>query len=155
MKKSLKVFLAAAVAGVALSQTAGAETITQQFQVKLVVKASCTFGTTAMSNIDLGSHSTNANTIEQSTSLKVNCTNGATPIIKMQSGHGDWKLKDAAGAEVGYQIVKADGNVWDAANPITYTSTGADEIIPVKAKVANVGNKAGTFTDMVTVSVDF
>lgn len=154
MKKSLKVVLAAALAGVVLSQTAGAETITRTFQVKLVVKASCTFGTAPIANLDLGSHSTNAANVEQTTDLKVNCTNGATPVIKMQSGTS-WKLKDTAGSEVGYQIVKPDGNVWDATNTFTYLSTGADNIIPVKAKVANVGNKAGTFTDTVTVSVDF
>jgi outer membrane usher protein len=154
MKKSLKVLVAVAVAGMALSQTAGAETITRQFQVKLVVKASCTFGTSSLTAIDLGSHATNASNLEQSGNLVVNCTNGATPVIKMQSGTA-WKLKDTAGSEIGYQIVKPDGNVWDSTNGYTYTSTGGDTNIAVKAKVASAGNKAGTFTDMVTVSVDF
>lgn len=155
MKKSLKLVLTSVFAGVVLSQSAGAATISDTFDVKLVVKASCTFGTALMADIDLGSHATNSTEVVQTGNLKVNCTNGATPIIKMQSGSGDWKLKDSAGSSVGYQILKPDGNVWDTTNPYQYTSNGSDETIPVKAKVANVGNKAGIFTDTVTVSVDF
>lgn len=154
MKKSLKSLVVVAAAGLALSQMARAETITDTFQVKLVVKASCTFGTAPMPDIDLGSHATNTTNVEQTSNLTVSCTKGATPVIKMQSG-SSWKLKDTAGDEVGYKIVKSDGNVWDASNTVSYTSNGSDNIIPVKAMVANVGNKAGTFTDMVTVSVDF
>ncbi|NGM88221.1 fimbrial major subunit CsuA/B family protein [Parapusillimonas sp. SGNA-6] len=154
MKKSLKVLIVAAAAGVALSQTAAAETVTQQFQVKLVVKASCTFGT-SLGTLDLGNHATNANNVEQVGNLRVQCTSGATPIIKMSSSDSTWKLKDGKGGEVGYQILNPQGNVWDTNNGYTYTANGGEEQIAVKAKVANAGNKAGTFTDMVTVSVDF
>lgn len=146
---------ALAVAGFAVAASANAAQIQSDFQVKLLVQASCQFNTQSIPDIDLGSHATNAANVTASTEFRVQCTKGATPSIKLSSS--DWKLKNdnkEVGGEISYRLT-SDNHDWNATSPRTYVSNGSEQLYKVTAKVANVGDTAGTFQDTVTVTVDF
>lgn len=145
---------ALALSALTLAPAVDAAQTTTTFQVKLVVQASCSFKTNPIADIDLGSRATNATNIEGSTTMRVQCTNGATPSIKLTSTN-NWNLKDAAGAGVAYRLLGSNNQEWSDINPRTYVSDGSEQVFDIKGKVDNVGNKAGTFKDTVTVAVDF
>jgi len=153
--KMKAIFSAATLAltGLVLAPSVDAAQVTSTFQVKLVVQASCSFSTGGIQDIDLGSRATNANNVEATTNVRVQCTKGATPVIKMVST--DWKLKDGAGEGPQYRLYGSDNQQWDNNNGRSFTSGGGEQVFEVKAKVDNVGDKAGTFKDTVTVQVDF
>lgn len=148
-------FSAAAIAlsALALAPVVDAAQVTSTFQVKLVVQASCQFNTNPIADIDLGTRATNATNVEGTTSMRVQCTNGATPSIKLTST--DWKLKDTSGTGIAYRLYGSDNQEWNNINGRSYTSDGSERVFDIKGKVDNVGNKAGTFKDTVTVAVDF
>ncbi len=142
-----------ALTGLVLAPSVDAAQITSTFQVKLVVEASCSFTTGNIQLIDLGAKAPGATNVEAKSDLRVQCTKGATPVIKMVST--DWKLKDGAGEGPQYSLVGSDNQPWNNNNTRTFTSGGGEQVLEVKAKVGNVGDKAGTFTDTVTVQVDY
>lgn len=141
------------VTALALAPNVGASPLTTTFDVKLVVLASCDFAT-GIGNIDLGSHSVNKSDVQQTTEMRVNCTNGATGTIKLISANG-WKLKEKGGdATIDYKLYDSSGAEWNQTGR-GYTSTGSQMVYQIKAKVGGTGNKAGTFNDTVTVQVDY
>src|SRR5690606_3021793 len=91
-----------AAAGLAWIPSAHAAQINSTFEVKLIVQASCQFNASPISDIDLGSRAVNASNVEADTSIRVQCTKGATPTIKLSST--DWKLKDESGTGIAYRL---------------------------------------------------
>jgi len=153
MKKSLKVLMAVAIAGVALSQTAKADTTlpTKQFQVMLKVLPSCKFDQT-IQNITFQDRQVGDQNVEATTTVRLNCSKGTTATVKFTSTNGK-KLKSDNG-EIDYALFDGQIDLFNA-NGVSYPGTGQQKDITVTAKVPNVGQNSGTFSDTVTVAVSF
>jgi spore coat protein U-like protein len=165
-----KTTLVAALAVFALGAAAFATTATSNMSVQATVIANCTITASAL---DFGNYdpvSANASSaLNGSTTVAVNCTNGAAATITMGQG------SNAAGGStddaplrrlktgtnyLSYYLYQNAGRttVWGntAGTGAAHTGTGSSENVNVYAKVTEGQNvPAGTYTDTVVATITF
>ena len=169
-----RILIPAAVAGSLLAAGAAeAATATTNMTVQMTVAASCTvsattldFGTQTLTNIGVN--------IDASSQLTVTCSNSAPYNIAMNAGANDAgggitarkMLIGGGGTEtIAYQLYRdaARTLVWGfttsggGADVVTGTGTGAAQSIDVYGRVpaGQNGIKIGTYTDTITVTVNY
>jgi spore coat protein U-like protein len=163
----LKSSLLAAAVAVAGMSSAHAATDTADFGVQLVVQNSCTItaGNTA-SDLDFGTVTGNiATNRDSTTTLTVNCNNGASYDIGLGDGNhvsgGQRRMNDGATGYVNYDLYRDSGRtaVWGAlnsGNEFSGTGNNADQPITVYGRVpAGQSVGAGTYNDVVTATIEF
>jgi spore coat protein U-like protein len=169
-----RILIPGAVAGSLLARGAAeAATATTNMTVQMTVAASCTvsattldFGTQTLVNIGAN--------IDATSTLTVTCSTGAPYNIAMNAGANDGgtgitarkMLIGGGGTEtLNYQIYRDAGrtNVWGfttgggTPDVVTGTGNGAGQSVTVYGRVpaGQNGVKIGTYTDTITVTVNY
>lgn len=164
-------FLLAAVLAVTATSAAFAATTSSTFQVLITVNKACSVVAGAASNIDFGTVNSSATGLSASSNINVTCSKstpynvGLTPSNTSTVGAGVMKSAVVANTDtVAYQLrsVSATGPVWGSTatptavgNGVAGTGTGAAQVIPVFATVANANVTPDLYSDTVTVTVNY
>ena len=136
------------------------------FTVKATVIPSCEI-TAKPTDINLGSIAASATNIKGSTSISLKCTNTAPYTIGLAPSN---KSVDGAGIMTGttpnsdvipYQLNSADGKIWgtitteSVGNGVAGNGTGVTKIHTVYVTVPSADFKPDTYSDTVTVHVNY
>jgi spore coat protein U-like protein len=148
-----------------------ATTTTQQFQVQLQIQAQCVINTTATLDFGtagvLGGFNGNATT-DQSTTLKVQCTNSTTYDVGLDAGTtggatvSQRLLNNASTSEtIKYNLYTDAGRatVWGntvGTDTVHVTGNGAQQTYTIYGRVPGQNTPTpGTYTDTVTVTITY
>ncbi|MBY0530453.1 MAG: spore coat U domain-containing protein [Xanthobacteraceae bacterium] len=165
MKRSLRRILLSLIASSAIAGVAAAATTTTTFQVQLTIQAQCTI--VSASTLDFGTAGVINTSVDQTSTLNVQCTNTTPYSIGLNAGTtvgGTIPVRLLTGplaATTQYSLYTTNARtvVWgntvgvDAVSGIgngssqTYTIYGR---VPVQATSA-----PGTYTDTITVTVTY
>lgn len=141
------------------------------FTVSATVIKQCTVSAGAASNINLGSVPSTATNITGNNSISVSCTSTTPYYIGLSpnstgSTTGAGKMSGTGGNtdKVPYQLhsVSAAGPIWgntanstSVGNGVAGTGTGSAQAIPVYAKAPSANYKPDSYSDTVTVNVNY
>jgi spore coat protein U-like protein len=170
MKKP-SLLLASVLAITATSAVMAAQS-TSTFQVLITVAKACSVTAGNASNIDFGTVNSSATGLVASSNISVTCSKttpynvGLMPSNTNTSGAGVMKSSVPATNTdtVAYQLrsVSGTGPVWGSTatpttvgNGVAGTGTGAAQSIPVFATVANANVTPDSYSDTVTVTVNY
>ena len=153
--------------------TAFAATATGTFQVKIIVNKACTVVTPG-ADIDFGAVDANVPPQQGASNISVTCSKrtpyfvGLTPSNGNTTGAGIMTAASPVVAPdntVAYQLRQATGfsaAVWGntatttaAGNGVSGQGNGAAQLIPVFATVPSANSVPGTYSDTVTVTVNY
>lgn len=161
-------FLLAAVLAISTTSAAVAATSTSTFQVLINVNKACVVIAGPTSNIDFGSVASYATDLSASNSISVTCSKstpyniGLLPSNNSSTGAG--AMGNTGTDTIPYQLrsVSANGAIWGSTatstsvgNGVAGTGTGSAQSIPVWATVASVNVTPGSYSDTVTVQVNY
>jgi spore coat protein U-like protein len=158
-----------------LAITAGAAmaaNTSSTFLVQITVAKACSVTAGNASNIDFGTVNSSATGLVASSNISVTCSKttpynvGLMPSNTSTTGAGVMKsVAPATNSDtVAYQLrsVSATGPVWGSTatptavgNGVAGTGTGAAQTIPVFATVANANVTPDSYSDTVTVTVNY
>ena len=160
----------AGFASCAAASPAMADTSTAQFEVRLEIQAACSVVAGAASDIDLGAQASTATALSGNSSITVNCSRNTPYFIGMMPSNA---ADDGAGTmtaagttdAVPYQLRSAAGTagaIWgntataaSVGNGVSGVGIGADQTIPVYATVDSANFTPASYSDVVTVAVNF
>ena len=160
----------ALLAGVACSAfgatAAQAGTATDTFDVSVTITATCSATAGSGSDIDLGTHASTATDLGNSSTITVNCSNTVPYRVNLAPSNGDTNGAgelDPAGSSpdtVPYQLRSTSGMsgvAWGntSSNGVTGTGNGADQTLTVYATAASANYAPDTYSDTVTVTVNY
>lgn len=143
---------------------------TAQFEVRLEIQAACSVLAGQGSDIDLGSRASTATGIEGSSEITVNCSPNTPYFIGMMpsnaADNGAGVLTSLASQDaVPYQLRRTAGSggpIWGntasstaVGNGVSGIGIGADQVIPVYVTVDSANYTPGSYSDVVTVAVNF
>ena len=162
-----------ALACFALAGAAGATTVSDTFQVKMVIENSCTIAAGTASDIDLGTHPATDTNIAGSNTITVNCSKTTPYYIGLAPSNADTGgagvLSSTSGGgntdQVPYQLRQTAGTagiIWGdtatataAGNGMAGTGTGADQTNTVYVTVPSADYTPDSYADTVTVHINF
>ncbi|MEJ1127976.1 spore coat U domain-containing protein [Variovorax sp. CCNWLW225] len=162
--------LLASILAITATSAAMAATSGGSFQVLITVAKACSVTAGNASNIDFGTVNSSATGLVASSNISVTCSKttpynvGLMPSNTNTAGAGVMSAPPGNPDTVAYQLrsVSATGPVWgNTATPTTVgngvagTGTGAAQVIPVFATVANANVTPGSYSDTVTVQVNY
>jgi len=141
-----------------------AATVTSSFNSQIIIQNSCDI--IAATNLDFGTQGVLATNVDSASVLLVNCTNGLNFNVGLNEGTTPGGTtatrKMGSGAETIDYILSQDGGHttnWGnnvGTDTLSATGTGALQAIAIFARVpAQATPAAGTYTDTVTVTVNF
>lgn len=138
------------------------------FLVSAAVTRQCTVAAGAASNINLGSVPSSALNISGTNSVSVNCSNTTPYFIGLSPSNGDTAgagtMSGTGTDKVPYQLYSDAGlsAVWgntatasSVGNGVSGIGTGSVKSIPVWAKAPSADYTPDTYTDTVTVTVNY
>lgn len=132
------------------------ETATADMNVKLTVEKSCQI---SVSDMDFGSHTSDAGLITASAEATVTCTNGTGYNVSSEASHTYAMKNSANDSTVAYTLYGDKSGTADlSTTAIPESGTGAAQIIPIYGKVtgdALAQASAGDYTDTVTLTVAY
>ncbi|MXO70615.1 Csu type fimbrial protein [Alteraurantiacibacter buctensis] len=157
--------LVAVAAGAFGASAANAATATDTFDVSVTITAACSVDASS-SDIDLGTHQSTATDLGASSDITVKCSNTVPYRVNLSPSNGNTGgagSLDPVGASpdtVPYQLRSASGmsgTVWGntSSNGVTGTGTGADQTLTVYATAASANYAPDTYSDTVTVTVNY
>ena len=148
-----------------------ADTATATFQVTMTIQKACTVTAGAPSNIALGTHSATETDIAGNNTISVNCSKatpyyiGLAPSNANTAGLGAMSGTGANVDKVGYQLrstAGTSGTIWgntatasSVGNGVAGTGTGASQSHTVYVTVPSANFTPDTYTDTVTVNVNY
>lgn len=148
-----------------------ADTATSTFQVTMTVQAACTVTAGAPSNIALGTVASTATNVAGNNTIAVNCSKstpyyiGLAPSNANTAGAGTMAGTGANTDKIAYQLrstAGTSGTVWgntatatSVGNGIAGTGTGASQSHTVYVTVPSANFTPDTYTDVVTVNVNY
>lgn len=156
------------------STTNAASLATATFQVLMTITSSC--HVSVGSDMNLGSVSSSTTNVSSSNTLNVNCSKSTPFNIGLSPSAANSGTDSGAGNlasvsnsstntdKIPYQLkqTSATGTNWgntatssDPGNGISGTGTGADQSFTVYAVVANANFTPDTYSDVVTVNVNY
>lgn len=156
------------------AQTTSPQTTT--FDVTITITASCDIssGANGVENLVFGSHDSFQTNVDQTTELKVTCTNGAAYNIGLSAGinpsaandvnarrmKGESSSPNNAGDYVPYNLYSdaSRATVWGetvGTNTIASTGTGAQQTYTIYGRVPSTNYTVGDYRDTVTATVTF
>ena len=153
------------VAGLAmLCSAANGATVTSNFQVRIVINASCTISTAP--TLDFGTSGVISGNIDLNTTFNVQCTNTTPYNVGLDAGTTGGgtiatRLMTSGSATVQYRLYtdNARTTVWGdviGTNTQTGTGNGAPQLFTVYGRVpAQTTPAPGTYTDTVTATVTY
>lgn len=164
MYKTKSLALASALAAASLSGAAGAQSITDQFQVLINIESACSIDTPSATDVDFGSVASTATDIQAEGTLSVNCTPETPWDIQLDAGQnsgGDISaraMSDGEGNLVPYQLYRepARTSVWgETVDVDTVDGVGTGEVqeVTVYGLVPSANFPAGSYSDTVTATV--
>ncbi|MFN4038658.1 MAG: spore coat U domain-containing protein [Erythrobacter sp.] len=166
----LRAGMLASAASIAAASPAMANSSTAQFEVRLQIQAACSVVAGAASDIDLGAQASTATALSGNSDITVNCSRntpyfiGLLPSNANANGAG---IMTAAGSadDVPYQLRSAagtSGTIWGntasssgVGNGVAGVGIGADQTIPVYVTVDSANFTPASYSDIVTVAVNF
>ena len=167
--KKISLIVAATLAVTTSAVLAATSPATATFQVLITVAKACSVVAGAGSKIDFGTVDSSDTNLSGSSNISVTCSKttpyniGLLPSNNSTTGAG--VMSPASGSDtVSYQLrsVSATGSVWGSTatstavgNGVAGTGTGAAQTIPVYATVASANVTPGTYSDTVTVQVNY
>lgn len=161
------------VAAFAMIATAPAQAASDsdEFDVTVEITASCSVTAGGASDIDLGSVASTATDLSGSSDITVNCSNttpyfvGLAPSSGATDGAGELSPAGSSPDTVPYQLRSASGSsgaIWgDTAtssavgNGVAGTGNGADQTLTVYVTAASANYAPDTYSDTVTVTVNY
>jgi spore coat protein U-like protein len=170
MRNSTLSMIASAVAALALASGAQAATRTTTFNVSATVASNCLVSAT---NLDFGAYTPGGGDRTVNSAVSVRCTNGTGFTVKLDDGAGTGtftqRLLANGAATLQYNLYRdaAYAEVWGDGTGGTFTRTGTGtgvgagnaQSLTVYGRVLDAGTNltatAGTYTDTITVSVDY
>jgi len=146
--------------------SAHAGTATDAFDVSVTITAACSVTAGSASDIDLGSHASTATDLGNSSDITVKCSNtvpyrvNLAPSNGASTGAGELDPAGSSPDAVPYQLRSAagtSGTVWGntSTNGVTGTGSGADQTLTVYATAASANYAPDTYSDTVTVTVNY
>ena len=160
-----------ALASVTLATPAMADTANAIFQVNVTIQKACTVAAGAGSNISLGTVAATATDLAGNNTITVKCSKTTPYFIGLAPSNAD---TDGAGEMAGtgvntdtvpYQLrssAGASGTVWgntatasSAGNGVAGTGTGANQSHTVYVTAPSANFTPDTYTDTVTVNVNY
>lgn len=148
-----------------------ADTATSTFQVTITIQKACTVTAGATSNISLGSVPATATDVAGNNTITVKCSKttpyyiGLAPFNNNADGAGTMSGTGDNADLVPYQLRSAPGaagTIWgntatttSPGNGIGGTGTGADQSHTVYVTVPSANFTPDTYTDVVTVKVNY
>jgi spore coat protein U-like protein len=157
-----------ALAIVAASASAWADTQTTTFNVLLTITKACNF-TTAATDVNFGSVASTATNVQNVGNLRVTCTKGTGYNIGLSAGNGTAAtvgartMKGATAGntdEVGYTLYREIGRTSNWGNTVgtdtvAGTGTGLEQNVPVYGALASANFTADTYSDVITATVTY
>lgn len=151
---------ALAAALLAVAPLASAAQAAADFEVSIEILNSCTI---EASPLTFATQTGNiAGNIDASSSLTVNCNDGALYSIGLNDGTNGTREMSAGGAQtVSYELYTDSGRLtrWDdlgGTNTVVGTGDNADQMIPVYGRVAGPQSvAAGSYDDTITATIEF
>lgn len=153
-----------------------AQTVTADFDVTITITASCDISTggNGVDTLAFGSHDSFQTNVDQTTALRVTCTNGAAYNVGLDAGlnastgsdvntrrmKGESLSPDNSGDYVPYNLY-SDANratVWgetEGTNTIASTGTGGQQTYTIYGRVPETNHIVGDYKDTVTATVTF
>lgn len=166
----LRASIVAGAATIAAASPAMANTESAQFEVRLEIQAACSVVTGAGADIDLGPNPSTATNIAGNSNITVNCSPntpyfiGLAPSNSDNNGAGEMVAAGSSDA-VPYQLRSAagtGGTIWgntatssSVGNGVSGVGSGADQTIPVYVTVDSANFTPASYSDLVTVAVNF
>lgn len=160
-----------ALAAVAFAAPASAATADDTFDVTIDIQATCSVTAGSAADIDLGSVLSTATDISGSGTIVVNCSKttpyylGLAPSNNATDGQGLLAPENTSGASVPYELrstAGASGTIWGntatstaQGNGVAGIGNGADQEHTVYVTVANANYAPDTYSDQVTVTVNY
>ena len=148
-----------------------ADTVSSTFQVTVTIQKACTVTAGAASNISLGTVAATATDLTGNNTIAVNCSKttpyfiGLAPSNASTSGAGEMSGTGANVDKVGYQLrstAGTSGTIWgntatatSVGNGVAGTGTGASQSHTVYVTAPSANFTPDTYTDVVTVNVNF
>ena len=163
--------LLASILAITATSAAMAATSGGSFQVLITVAKACSVTAGNASNINFGTVDSSVTGLVASSNISVTCSKttpynvGLMPSNTNTVGAGVMKSPVLANTDtVAYQLrsVSATGPVWGntatptaVGNGVAGTGTGVAQVIPVFATVANANVTPDSYSDTVTVTVNY
>ena len=148
-----------------------ADSVTATFQVTMTIQKACTVTAGAPSNIALGTVASTATNVAGNNTITVNCSKttpyfiGLAPSNANTAGLGAMSGTGANADKVGYQLrstAGTSGTIWGNTATATAvgigvagTGTGANQTQTVYVTVPSANLTPDTYTDVVTVNVNY
>ena len=172
LKGCLRRALALAALGVVSTPTVTwASATSSTFQVTLTIQKACTVTAGSSSNIALGNQPATATNVLGNNTITVNCSKttpyfvGLAPSNANTTGSGTLAGTGANTDQVPYKLsstVGPSGTVWGntataiaVGNGVSGTGTGANQTITVYVTVPSANFTPDTYTDTVTINVNY
>ncbi|KAA0891098.1 spore coat protein U domain-containing protein [Pusillimonas sp. ANT_WB101] len=164
MKRSL--IALALVSSFAAVGVANAASSTANFNVTINVAAGCEFKTpNSIGDLSFGTVAAtpltgSAPVTLGQTSFEIQCTVGTAPGVALASANS-WKMKGVNGTDanafVDYSLFSNEGRTasWSGAIAAPIFANGQPQTMQVYGKVTNPGRVAGSFKDVVTVTLTY
>ena len=164
-------FVGLALVSAMMTTPAMADTATSTFQVTVTIQKACTVTAGAASNISLGTVASTATNVAGNNTISVNCSKttpyyiGLAPSNANTAGLGAMAGTGANADKVGYQLrstAGTSGTIWgntatasSVGNGVAGTGTGANQSHTVYVTVPSANFTPDTYTDTVTVNVNY
>ena len=164
-------FVGLALVSTMVAAPAMADTATGTFQVTMTIQKACTVTAGAPSNIALGTVAATATNVAGNNTISVNCSKttpyfiGLAPSNASTGGAGQMSGTGANADKVGYQLrstAGTSGTIWGntatastVGNGVAGTGTGANQTHTVYVTVPSANFTPDTYTDTVTVNVNY
>ncbi|RTD83859.1 SCPU domain-containing protein [Variovorax atrisoli] len=167
MKKP-SLIVAAVLAVTTSAVLAATSPATATFQVLITVAKACSVTAGSGSNINFNTVDSSATNLSASSNISVTCSKstpyniGLLPSNNSSTGAG--AMGNTGTDTIPYQLrsVSANGAIWGSTatstsvgNGVAGTGTGSAQSIPVWATVASVNVTPGSYSDTVTVQVNY
>ena len=147
------------------STPASAATADDTFDVTIDIEATCSVTAGSAADIDMGSVLSTATDVTGSGTITVNCSKttpysvGLAPSNGDDSGAGTMAPLTTSGDPVPYQLRQGStsGSVWGntEASGVSGTGIGADQDLAVYVSVPSANYAPDTYSDEVTVTVNY
>jgi spore coat protein U-like protein len=147
------------------------EVTTANFDITMTIEATCNVAAGSGSDIALGSVPSSATNTTGNSNITVNCTSstpyfiGLEPSNAASSGAGELSGTGGNTDTIPYQLSSTpgpSGTVWgntatsaSVGNGVAGTGNGADQTITVYATVPNANFSPDSYSDTVTVNVNY
>lgn len=161
----------AIVAALYAAPVAHAEEATADFDVRIEIQGICSVTAGAGSDIDLGAVTSDQTNLAGSSDFTVNCSNsvpyyiGLAPSNGDTTGAGEMTPAGASTDTVPYQLRQtsgAAGTIWGdtatttaAGNGVGSTGTGTDQTHTVFVTVPSANYQPDSYSDTVTITVNY